>query len=89
MTEIALPTDFTLDDLLGVLDVQEQHDGTEFRTLKEWSAYLGVTNYRMSKLLHLADSKDILIRGKQRRANVLNGVIRPTSVYAFKSESAT
>jgi len=89
MTEIMLPTDFTLDDLLNVLDVQGQQEHIGFHTLKEWKELLGVSSYRMTKLLHLAASKGILLRDRQHRANVLNGVVRPVQVYGFKSEDKT
>jgi len=88
MAEIALQTDFTLDDLLFSLGTQEQEGDDSFHTSKEWQKILGVSKTRVSKLLHLALEKGILLRDRQSRESV-DGVTRRIQVYAFNIEKVS
>jgi len=82
--QIDLKSDFTLDDLLCVLEEQElQRSG--FYTRREWGKILGVSGYKVSKLLHLAKDKGILNVTRHRRESI-DGTIRPVQVYAFDVE---
>lgn len=84
--EIDLQSDFTLEELLGALKGQEREEGKGFHTRIEWQEILGVTHYRISKLLLLAKKKNKLLHAKHLREGV-DGEMRPTRVYAFDVES--
>lgn len=82
MVEIVLPTNFALDDLLNTLDGREQAGSDKFHTRGEWREILGLSEYKIKKLLYLALEKGVLLRSKMQREG-LDGVWRPLQVYAF------
>ena len=82
--QIDLRSDFTLDELLGVLKEQEVESGG-FRTRREWEEILGVSRYKVKQLLHLARKKGILLRSRHRRESI-DGTTIPVQVYAFNIE---
>ena len=82
--QIDLRSDFTLDELLGVLKEQEvESDG--FRTRREWEEILGISMHKVKDLLHLAWKKGVLLRSRHRRES-LDGAMRHVPVYAFNVE---
>ena len=79
--QIDLRSDFTLDELLGVLKEQEIESGG-FRTRHEWEEILGASGYKVKQLLHLAREKGILLYSRHHRESI-DGTVRPIQVYAF------
>jgi len=86
--QIDLRSDFTLDDLLSALEEQEQVESGNFHTTNEWCEILGTSGYKVAKLLHLALKKGVLLRAKHQREG-LDGINRPTQVYAFNVEKVS
>jgi len=82
--QIDLKSDFSLDELLGVLKEQEVESGG-FRTHREWEEILGISGYRVTKLLHIARGKGILLHSRHNRESI-DGTTRPVQVYAFNVE---
>lgn len=88
MAKIVLPTDFTLDDLLCVLEEQEQVESSGFHTRREWEEILGASKYEMKRLLNLAWKRGVLLRDRHRR-ECMDGVVRSVPVYAFNVEKTS
>ena len=74
------PPPFTLNDLLAFLREDEEKRG--YLTSREWARHFDLPHKKMMRLLHEADDKGILRKGRADRSR-LDGPIQPVPVYAF------
>jgi hypothetical protein len=77
----APPADFTLDELLDFLREDQEAEG--YYTSAEWGERLGLSPYKINKLLKMAKARGCLLVTRSPRER-LDGSMFPTAVYAFE-----
>jgi len=82
--QIRIETDFTLDDLLGVVQKEEGEEIPEgYLTTQQWADWAGKTNAWMADFLNRAFRSGVL-ESERVPMHCRDGVIRRVAAYKFK-----
>lgn len=81
--EIPIPTEFTLEELLELLESQEGKELPDgYLTTLEWKEYFNISILRVRQLLRKAKAAGVLLIAKLPRENIM-GSMQPRPVYKF------